>query len=57
MSEDNKNLTEGQLAYKRMLESTPELALYGGDPDCDHEEISAGWSGVKCKYCPAWFCF
>lgn len=53
----NKELTPGQLEYKRLIEQRPDLALWGGDPNCDHEEDKKQWSGVKCKYCSAWFCF
>lgn len=52
-----KELTPGQLEYKRNIELMPDLALYGGDPNCDHEEVSSPGGGVKCKYCSAWFCF
>lgn len=56
-SQEGKELTPGQLSYKQMLVTNPELALWGGDPNCDHEEKSQPGGGVKCIYCPAWFCF
>lgn len=30
--------------------------LYAADPKCRHV-IVALWSGVKCKFCPGWFCY
>jgi len=31
--------------------------LFGSDPNCEHEVVSAPGGGVKCKKCTGWFCF
>lgn len=52
-----KQLTNGQQEYKKFVAEQPDLAMYGGDPTCDHEEVPQVRGGVKCKFCSAWFCF
>lgn len=52
-----QELTPGQLAYKHFVEKWPDMALWDGDSDCNHEPVDQLRGGVKCKYCPAWFCF
>jgi len=34
-----------------------ETVLYDADPNCEHEEDERCYSGIKCKHCPAWFCY
>lgn len=57
MNQGEEELTEGQIEYQAVIENFPELALWGGDPNCYHEEVSTPGGGVRCKYCSAWFCF
>lgn len=42
---------------KTCIENSNYSELYGADPNCKHEIISASGGGVRCKKCSAWFCF
>lgn len=44
-----------QRAHKAALEE--KYALWGGDPQCKHNEVPGHGGGVVCTKCGAWFCF
>lgn len=41
----------------RRKQLEPISELWGGDPNCDHDERPAPGGGVGCSKCSAWFCY
>lgn len=49
--------TVNQLNVWYPIQKEDKHELWGGDPNCVHDEVPQSGGGVKCSKCGAWFCF